>query len=185
MRYTAHFTPEAWVRDQAIEVDPPPGEPQEWDCTEFALLHRNYLADTAQARGVDLRAGQEVLDTDDVFAADPAAPAWVRDWRGPFTITIRAKDEPDPVLPDDVIVYLARLVTGDIRKRTKSIEKFAPKDGQDPAEAARALTRFRQSREWRRTVLARLAELTDDPALWRAGSVDELPDDYDPDDPEW
>ena len=89
MRYTAHFTPEAWVRDQAIEVDPPPGEPQEWDCTEFARLHRNYLADTAQARGVDVRAGQEVLDNDDVFAADPAAPAWVREWRGPFTIRIR------------------------------------------------------------------------------------------------
>ena len=32
---------------------------------------------------------QTVLDTDDVFALDPAAPAWVRSWSGPFTIRLR------------------------------------------------------------------------------------------------
>lgn len=83
LRFTAHFTPEAWQGGQAVEVDPQ--GPQDWDCTEFAMLHHGYVQDLA-GRG-DLAEG--VTDGDDLFREDPAAPAWVGAWRGPFTITIR------------------------------------------------------------------------------------------------
>ncbi|HWG00831.1 MAG TPA: hypothetical protein VG164_03140 [Trebonia sp.] len=82
-RLTAHFTPEAWQRDQAIEVDPQ--GPQEWDCTGFARLYPGYVQQLAE--NGDLTRG--VTDNDDLFHGDPAAPAWVRAWSGPFTITIR------------------------------------------------------------------------------------------------
>ena len=35
MRYIATFTPQAWVRDNAIEVDPE--GPTQWNCTEELL----------------------------------------------------------------------------------------------------------------------------------------------------
>lgn len=85
-RYTAHFTPEAWVKGHAIEVDPE--GPQEWDCTEYAQRNRDYL-DRLEAQGDLLDTSDGAVDNDDVFAADPAAPRWVRDWRGPFTIHVR------------------------------------------------------------------------------------------------
>ncbi len=86
-RYTAHFTPEAWQGGSAAEVDPE--GPQEWDCTAYARQHWAYLARTALAHGEDQAGPEGVLDQDDVFKADPAAPQWVREWRGPFTIRVR------------------------------------------------------------------------------------------------
>lgn len=85
-KYTARFTPEAWVRDNAIEVDPQ--GPQEWDCTGFAAGHEDYLARLAARFGDTVADG--VVDAEDRFKGDPAAPEWVRDWRGPFTITVQA-----------------------------------------------------------------------------------------------
>jgi hypothetical protein len=82
-RYTAHFTPEAYIRNDAVEVDPQ--GPQEWDCTTWAQLHQRYTDEAQERDGGDA----EFIDTDDVFRDDPAAPAWVRGWRGPFTIRIR------------------------------------------------------------------------------------------------
>jgi hypothetical protein len=89
IRYLARFTPEAWVRDQAIEVDP--AGPQEWDCTTLALAHLDYLADAAARRHESLDDGEGVLDNDDMFKDDPGAPEWVRSWPGPFTIRVRAE----------------------------------------------------------------------------------------------
>lgn len=91
-RYVAHFTPEAWVNDYAVEVDPE--GPQEWDCTEFAAQHEDYLARLAEREsGVEsLDDGIGIVDNDDLFAHDPAAPQWVRDHHGPFTIRIRCED---------------------------------------------------------------------------------------------
>ena len=87
-RYVAHFTPEAWVNDQAVEADPE--GPQEWDCTEHAKRNRDYLARLeAHSEALDQPGG--AVDNDDVFKSDPGAPAWVRDWRGPFTIRISRK----------------------------------------------------------------------------------------------
>ena len=48
-RYAARFTPEAWIRDNAVEVDPQ--GPQEWDCTEFAAGQVSYLAALAARFG--------------------------------------------------------------------------------------------------------------------------------------
>lgn len=92
VRYTAHFTPEAWACDEAIEVDP--AGPQEWDCTAWAAMHLAYVTQAASRDGGDLHSAHGITDTDDVFLADPAAPAWVRDWHGPFTIRIRAERQP-------------------------------------------------------------------------------------------
>jgi hypothetical protein len=87
-RYVAHFTPEAWIRDNATEVDPE--GPQEWDCTGYARQNLEYLDRTARRRHEDLNDDLfGVTDNDDVFMDDPAAPEWVRSWQGPFTIRIR------------------------------------------------------------------------------------------------
>jgi hypothetical protein len=91
LRFTAHFTPEAWQRDYAVEVDPE--GPREWDCTAYALEHLDYLAQMRQAHGGNLDSPEGVLDGHDRFKADPAAPKWVRDWHGPYTIRITAQEE--------------------------------------------------------------------------------------------
>jgi hypothetical protein len=89
IRYLAWFTPEAWIRDQATEVDPQ--DPQEWDCTTLALAHLDYLAAVAARRDESLDDGKGVLDNDDMFKDDPDAPEWVRSWPGPFTIRVRTE----------------------------------------------------------------------------------------------
>ena len=68
-RFRADFRPEAWIRDQAVAVDPE-GETA-WEVTPAALRVR--------ARDQD-----HVRD-------DPAAPDWIRTWSGPFTIEIFAE----------------------------------------------------------------------------------------------
>lgn len=67
-------------------VDEPSAE---WDCTDF--LHNSGYHD---AMLVDV---QDSIDRGGFnsgadFKSDPAAPQWVRDWSGPFTITVRRKD---------------------------------------------------------------------------------------------
>ena len=85
VRYIARFQPEAWLNDCAIAVDP--DGPTEWDCTAFVTPDvRAYLDGCVKRRDDDLTSG--VLDDDDVFIDDPAAPEWVRRWRGPFTIQV-------------------------------------------------------------------------------------------------
>ena len=102
VRYVAHFTPEAWVRGQAIEVDAE-GRPQEWDCTREATEPETaaYLLRLLHDRDESLTDGWGVTDNDDRFKNDPGAPEWIREWRGPFTIRIRiageGEDVPAPV----------------------------------------------------------------------------------------
>lgn len=93
LRYTAHFTPEEWQGDQAIEVDPE--GPQEWDCTRYALERLDYLAGL-ETLSTSLDDPFGVTDNDDQFQDDPDAPAWIRDWRGPFTIRIRRERSTSP-----------------------------------------------------------------------------------------
>lgn len=84
MTYIARFTPQAWINDNAVEVDH--DGPDEWDCTDaFGKLPFTYQSGLlAQMNG-----GAEALDTDDTLKDDPAAPAWVREHRGPFDIHVR------------------------------------------------------------------------------------------------
>jgi hypothetical protein len=99
-RYIARFTPEAWQNNNAIEIDPLGA--QEWDATAFATeitrdsndvpgQHRlSYLVRWAKTGGEPgLDSPEGVLDNDDVFREDPAAPEWVRRHQGPFTIHVR------------------------------------------------------------------------------------------------
>ncbi|MEV4078725.1 hypothetical protein AB0J43_00335 [Nonomuraea fuscirosea] len=87
-RYVAHFTPEVWVNNQAVEAEP--DGPRKWDCTEHAKRNRDYLA-RLEAHSGALDQPEGAVDNDDVFKDDPAAPAWVHAWRGPFTIRITRK----------------------------------------------------------------------------------------------
>ncbi len=89
IRYLARFTPEAWIRNYATEVDAE--GPQEWDCTTLALTQLDYLTAVAARRHESLDGGEGVLDNDDMFKDDPDAPDWVRSWTGPFTIHIRTE----------------------------------------------------------------------------------------------
>jgi len=86
-RYTAHITAEAYQDGNAVEVDAP--GPQDWDCTAYAGQNPQYLVRLAGIQRVSLGVpGAELTDNDDWFQNDPAAPAWVHAWRGPFTIRI-------------------------------------------------------------------------------------------------
>jgi hypothetical protein len=89
-RFIAHFTPEAWTRDYAVEVDAE--GPRAWDCTAFALEQLDYLAELAQKHHENLDSPEGALDVADRFKGDPAAPQWVRDWPGPCTIRITAQE---------------------------------------------------------------------------------------------
>jgi hypothetical protein len=80
---TARFQAQAWRGDWAIPVCPL--GPDTWDCTEHAAGLAGYLDDCARNQQLTLEQG--VTDNDDCFQRDPAAPGWVREWQGPFTIT--------------------------------------------------------------------------------------------------
>lgn len=75
-RFIATFTPQAWVNDYAMTVDPE--GPTEWE-TVFDGL-------TDEQREEILYGGHDAFD---LLKSDPDAPVWVRDWSGPFEIHIR------------------------------------------------------------------------------------------------
>lgn len=68
------FHPQAWQRDYAVEVDP------EGDTSWFV-----QLADTLNEDGEEL--ANDDFDSDDLRNHENA-PQWVKDWSGPFYITI-------------------------------------------------------------------------------------------------
>jgi len=87
-RFVAHFAPQVWQRDNAVEVDPLGDE--EWDVTEpFKRLpwaYQESLLHKMASLGF-------ALDKYDVLKDDPNAPQWIREWSGPFDITIRVEGE--------------------------------------------------------------------------------------------
>jgi hypothetical protein len=87
-KFTATIDPQEWVDDYALSVDPP-GETT-WDCTAF------IKADPERFGDVELTIDEEDrwLDTNDALREDPNAPAWVKEWSGPFTITVSYREEP-------------------------------------------------------------------------------------------
>jgi len=75
-RITARFHPQAWVNDWAMAVDPQ-GE-TEWDVTHEVVAMGREAATAMR---------------DDDYATDylresANAPAWVRDWSGPFYVEV-------------------------------------------------------------------------------------------------
>lgn len=84
----ATVTPEAWLDDHAVEADPP-GE-TEWDCTRYLLILRAVGAvDEEELARETASPACGWLDRADLLFDDPAAPAWLETWSGPFTIRVR------------------------------------------------------------------------------------------------
>jgi hypothetical protein len=80
---TARFSPEAWVNDYAIPVDPE--GPTEWEVTPA------YLTELTARYGPELLC--ESSYEADELRHDPAAPEWIREWRGPFTVYIVEEED--------------------------------------------------------------------------------------------
>lgn len=77
-RYIASFVPQAWINDYAVTVDAE--GPTEWDCSAYmAALPDDAAREAAQE--------WDTYPSDNV-RNDPAAPAWVRDWSGPFYVIV-------------------------------------------------------------------------------------------------
>jgi len=73
-RIMADFTPEAWIRDYAVQVDPA-GE------TEIDVTYEMLLL------GKDAASQLTSGDCDHLKEA-VRVPAWIADWAGPFTIRV-------------------------------------------------------------------------------------------------
>jgi len=97
-RHKAYFQPQAWVRDEVVDVDPQ--GPTEWDVTDAVAADGDYWRELLERTHPDTGTG--VLDSEDRLQSDPSAPQWVRDWKGPFSIRVEEDwDRPaDLVLQD-------------------------------------------------------------------------------------
>ena len=69
---TAEFVPQAWINDYAVECDAE--GPRTWDIG-------NLTED-------EIRKLDEDSYTRDELRFHPNAPAWVRDWTGPFEVYV-------------------------------------------------------------------------------------------------
>ena len=84
-RFTAHFTAEAWINDNAIDVDPQ-GD-TEWDCSKaFDELDDDYRRKLCNKIAVH----GEALDHEERLQSAGTAPEWVRNWSGTFSLYVRA-----------------------------------------------------------------------------------------------
>lgn len=86
-KYIAEFSPESWISDYATPVDPE--GPTKWDCTEAVA---EYINKDGSLRSPFRLSLGDYLDNDDILRTDPAAPEWVREWRGPGTIRVTIID---------------------------------------------------------------------------------------------
>lgn len=75
-RVIAHFQPQAWVKDYAIDVDAS-GE-TEWDITAEIIA-----MDPEKAQDI-----KDDSDESDAFTGSKSAPAFVRDWSGPYHVSV-------------------------------------------------------------------------------------------------
>lgn len=80
-KYIAKFTAQAWIGDYAQEIEP--HGPDAWDCSAYMLALTPEQHEAALIP--DDYGSDNVRD-------DPAAPEWVRQWAGPFYITVTLED---------------------------------------------------------------------------------------------
>lgn len=86
-RLLGWFVPMVWIPagprpDDEHAVIVRPQGPQEWDATAFVLERWDaYDREGLLAKLVERGYG---VDAADALVGDPSAPAWARDWRGPF-----------------------------------------------------------------------------------------------------
>ena len=73
MSWKARFTPQAWINDYAVDVDPE--GPTDWELTD---AEAQRALPEAQSAGADL----------DYLQNHPGAPDWARNWHGPFRIDL-------------------------------------------------------------------------------------------------
>lgn len=78
---TLTFYPQAWVNDCAMDVDPE--GPTSWTPSAEHLERMARLGS---------RAFEASTYESDEWRHDPAAPEWVREWRGPFWIDFQTVD---------------------------------------------------------------------------------------------
>ena len=78
---TAEFTPQAWVNDYAMNVDPE--GPTKWNVTDDIL--KMDVDDIRQLADDDYQ-------SDDLRNL-PLAPQWIRDWSGPYYVTVEEQIE--------------------------------------------------------------------------------------------
>ncbi len=92
-RIIADFQAEAWQRDYAVPVDPE-GD-REWNATAY-LFKINTDGDEQEYSLDSIEDGtlpRDAFNYGDYFRSDPAAPWWVQEWDGPFTINIRVEEK--------------------------------------------------------------------------------------------
>lgn len=77
MRYTATFQPQAWQNDYVINVDAE--GPTTWDCTDFV----ESLSPNEREKAMV----PDSYESDDARTSKNT-PKWVREWSGPFYVTI-------------------------------------------------------------------------------------------------
>lgn len=77
MKRVARFTPQAWINDYAVVVDP--AGPTEWDVTE----HLSAMTEEDAARAME----EDTWGSDDLRNA-AGAPQWIKEWSGPFYISV-------------------------------------------------------------------------------------------------
>jgi hypothetical protein len=75
--YVAHFHPQAWVNDYAVDVDPQ--GPTTWDVTDYIVkLEPKLRAKTLAGNTYESDALREL----------PNAPRWTAEWSGPFYVEV-------------------------------------------------------------------------------------------------
>lgn len=129
-KITATFTPEAWVNNQAIEVDAE--GPVSWDATSYAATKPEYLQRFITAFDGDLNG--EILDNDDVFKHDPDAPKWIRNWTGPFSIWLRVEDSEHALDHSEIQEALAFI--SPLTERQCTLVEILLHPDNDPSERA-------------------------------------------------
>lgn len=77
---TLRFVPQAWLRDNTVEVDP--AGPDEWEIPKSRFL-------SLFPRFEDFAVNFEARDD---LRLEPTAPAWVRQWSGPFEVELAELD---------------------------------------------------------------------------------------------
>lgn len=73
----ARFHPEAWINDEAVEVDPE--GPTTWDVTEHICAMPREVA-------LALRDNRENTDA---LCELPNVPEWIRNWNGPYRVEVQ------------------------------------------------------------------------------------------------
>jgi hypothetical protein len=77
-RFYATFHPQAWFNDWAVDADPE--GPITWDVTDYLMQLSPEKRDAALE--------PDTYDSD-YLRLTPNAPQWVKEWQGPFYVSVK------------------------------------------------------------------------------------------------